>query len=190
MPTPAPQAAALAAKGHPVTLADGTTVQLRYTMAGLLELEADFGNVARIMTEITAAAAALEASFAVAEGRATDAEKELDTSYAGSSVFAILVRALRPGLLDAEAIDPRSGEAVYVGEQDERTVARLLDPSRLQEYLTAFGRSFNEAFYAGDAPTAGGGVSTPRGTPGRGRGGSGGTSPARSGAGPKKRSGA
>lgn len=176
-PAAAPSAPITAA-GIPITLADGSVVRLRYSMASLRALEADFGNVARIMSDVKGASSALAASFAVAQGTASAKDRELDATYSGPSVFDVLVRALGPGLLDARAVHPRTGEEVWLGEHED-AVERLLDIGRLQEYLNAFGRAFNEAFDSGDgdAPTQGGGaVPPPKASPTRSRGASGGTS--------------
>lgn len=162
MTAPAVDATDLAGLGIPITLADGSTVPLRYSMASLVALEKEFGNVARIISDVQGAAAALGASFNVANGSATDEDRHVAESYDGPSVFSVVVRALTPGLLDARGVDPRSGEELWLGE-DQAAVARALDPSRLQEYMNAFGQAFNQAFGGGsagasgkDAPKAGG----------------------------------
>lgn len=148
MTAPAVDAEALAGLGVPITLADGTTVRLRYSMASLVMLEKDFGNVARIISTVQGAAAALGASFAVAQGSATDEDRHTAETYDGPSVFSVVVRVMTPGLLDARGVDPRDGQEVWLGE-DEAVVARALDPSRLQEYMNAFGQAFNQAFGGG-----------------------------------------
>lgn len=169
-PTTSP-AHALQANGQPIPLADGTTAQLRYTMASLVALEESFGNVAKLMTSVQEAAEALQASQAVAEGHATPEQRELHDNYQGPSLFRILRDAIAPGLLDHRATDPRSGEQVWLGEHPD-VLARLMLPN-VGAYMPAFGAAFREAFAnlaGGDAAdpqtatTAGSSPGTPGGT--------------------------
>jgi hypothetical protein len=178
MPNPS-IAPALAARGIPITLSDGTEVPLRYTMASVIELEREYGNLARIQTTTNDAVRALQASQAVANGTATDTERETDAAYQGSSVFAVVCTLLAAGLLDVQVNHPRSGEPIWLGEHID-AVQRLLDPAQLQPYLDAFGQSFSQAFAsshtgAGDAVPPTRPATRPR-SPGR----SGGTSPSAS----------
>lgn len=129
-----PDAAALLATGIPITLADGNVVHLRYTMLSVSRLEANFGSLAGVMTGIQSAAVALEQSMN-GDGQTGD----------GGSLFTVLIQALAPGLLDAEATDPRSGEVVWLGEHED-VVGRLLAFDHFGEYLQAFGASFAQAF--------------------------------------------
>jgi hypothetical protein len=172
-------AEAIAARGIPIPLSDGSTVHLRYTMASLMALEDEFGNVARIMSDVKGAATALEASFAIAQGTATPEQVDYDATYTGPSVFSVLVRALAPGLLDAPATDPRDGTELWLGEHPD-VVARMLDTAHLQQYMNAFGAAFNQAFGAQavdlDAAAKGGDANPPAKATPRSRGASGGTS--------------
>jgi hypothetical protein len=174
---------ALAARGLPVTLADGSTVLLRYTFASLRRLDAEFVNVARMMTVVKDAAEALEASHDIATGHATDEARAIEASYTGPSIFDVLIQVLAPGLLDEVVTHPRTGEQIYLGEHED-AVERLLDVSRLQEYLTAFGRAFNQAFDTGEVSP----VDPPQ-SPSRSRGTPGGTSRSAKAAAPRRRSG-
>lgn len=132
-----PDASALLATGIPITLADGTVVHLRYTMLSVARLEANFGSLAGVMKGIQSAAIALEQSM-------SDDAPTAPTSDTGS-LFTVLIQALAPGLLDAEATDPRSGEVVWLGEHED-VVGRLLAFDQFGEYLQAFGASFAQAF--------------------------------------------
>lgn len=160
---PAAMREAIRARGVPITLADGSTVRLVYSMAALADLEAAFGNIGNVLTEMTEAERALSDSMAMAQGDATDEQRERvearNRAGAQPSIFRLIVRVLLPALADQQATHPRTGQPFYL-EDDERTAARLLDVGRLREYVDAFGRAFAQAFHA-DRPE-GGGVPTPQ----------------------------
>lgn len=143
MPNPS-IATALAARGVPIELSDGTEVPLRYTMASIIALEHEFGNLANIQTVTNDAVGSLQAAQRVANGTANDAEREA-AKYSGASVFSVICTLLAAGLLDAQVEHPRSGEPIWLGEHID-AVQRLLDPAQLQPYLDAFGRAFSQAF--------------------------------------------
>lgn len=139
-------AQALRAEGVPIKLSNGETVQLKYTMASVMALESNFGNLAGVMHGIQTAAASLETSMNDATAKPKEGER---------SLFQTIVQALAPGLLEVEMEDPRSGETVWLGEHED-TVGRLLAFDQFGAYLEAFGASFAEAFRS-----IGGGQSNP-----------------------------
>lgn len=134
-PTPGTDAATLIAAGTPIILADGSTVNLRYTMLSVAGLEQNFGSLAGVMKAIESSSTALEAGM-------NDGAPIADGS---ASLFTVLIRALAPGLLDAQVTDPRTGELVWLGEHED-TVGRLLALEQFKAYLEAFGASFAQAF--------------------------------------------
>lgn len=146
-------AQALQAKGHPITLLDGTTVRLRYSMASLVELETRFGSLAGIMSAVQDAANVLDAQEKIGAGTGTDEHRALVAAAAGRpSVFGVIADVILPGLADETATHPRTRQPFYLG--DDRTGAlRLLDPGLLRTYLEVFAESFRESMHlAGDAP--------------------------------------
>lgn len=173
MSTTESPARALQGAGTIIELANGDEVELRYSMASLVAIEESFGNLARLTGVVMDAAGALEASQAVAAGKATDEQRELDATYQGHSLFRVLCDALAPGLLDVQVADPRTGEPIWLGE-NIGAVQRLLDPGRLREYLSAFSSTFARAFAqldtdggeAGDPPAQATAKSPSRGKPG------------------------
>lgn len=148
-----PDAQALQAKGHPITLLDGSTVRLRYSMASLVQLEDRFGSLAGIMQVVQEAADVLDAQEKVAAKTATDEHRALVEAAKGKpSVFGVIADVVLPGLADEQATHPRTRQPFYLG--DDRTAAlRLLDPGLMRVYLEAFVHSFRESMHlAGDAP--------------------------------------
>lgn len=130
---PAPPATVLAAPGQPIQLIDGATVRLRYSMASLRVIEARFGSIAGIQSEIKAAQDAMK-----------DAQ-ENGTQGAQGRVFTILSDAIAAGLLHVRVLDPDTGRMVRLGASTE-LVMEQLDPGQLQPYLDAFGTALAEAF--------------------------------------------
>lgn len=160
-------AQALRAAGVPIKLSNGDTVLLKYTMASVMALEENFGNLGGVMHSIQGAVASLESSMADATSKPREGER---------SLFQTIVQALAPGLLEAKVTDPRSGEEVWLGEHED-TVGRLLAFEEFGTYLEAFGASFAQAFH-----NIGGGQSNPpaqaaAAAPKSSRGAAGGTSP-------------
>jgi hypothetical protein len=148
-----PDAQALAAKGHPITLLDGSTVRLRYSMASLVQLEDRFGSLAGIMSVVQEAADVMDAQEKVRERTATEEQKALVVAQVGKpSLFGIIARVVLPGLMDAQAAHPRTGQPFYLGD-DEQAALRLLDPGLMREYLEAFAEAFRESMHlSGGAP--------------------------------------
>ena len=137
----------LAAQGLQVQLIDGSTVSLRYSMRSIAALEARFGSLMGIQTEVQAAARALEAA------------KSGGTPEGGGAIFTVLCDAIAPGLLHERVTHPDTGAVVRLGT-DVVLVQELLDPARLSEYLSAFSAAFSQAFGA-DAEAQAGGATPP-----------------------------
>lgn len=122
------------ATGHPIILTDGQTVQVRYGMASIVELEDRFGSL----------------------GGVQDAMASLN---AGSKVFGSMMDLLACGLLYAGLIPTQPGELPTVGQVRAVLLGRdLVDPADLKDYMEALGRAFTEAFpdpgsAEGKAPT-------------------------------------
>lgn len=185
-------AEALRARGIPITLATGETVRLRYSMDALEQLEADFGNIGNVLTEMKGAEQSLGDSLAVAAGDATPEQQQRHQQAQGkvSSLFGIIRRALLPGLADATATHPRTLEP-FMLEDDKRAAAQLLDASRLHEYVDAFSQAFSQAFYAGGStPPVAPAPTTPGPGPALSHGSTGGMSAPSSGTAPMPSSGA
>lgn len=143
-PQPSP-AQAIAAKGTPITLLDGTTVRLRYSMASLAQLEERFGSMVAISNHVEDNVAALNAQNALARGATPTEQLQTLASKGTGAIFTAIADVIVPGLIDAAAVDPRTGQPVWLGEQHD-VAMRLLDPSQLGVYIEAFRTSFVEAF--------------------------------------------
>lgn len=150
---------AIAARGAPITLATGETVRLRYSMLSLEQLEAEFGDLSRIIEYVETAAEALAAGERIRNGTGTDRDRELTADKSAGAIFTAITRVLLPGLLDAQATDPRTGELVWL-EQRQDVAKRILDPGQLRPYMDAFKLAFSQSFDTGE-PTAGGAVPPP-----------------------------
>lgn len=121
-PYPTTPARRLRATGHPITLTDGRTVQVRYGMASIVELEDRFGSL----------------------GGVQDAMNALD---AGAKVFGSMMDLLACGLLYAGLVPTAAGELPTVGQVRQVLLAHdLVDPADLTDYMEALGRAFTEAF--------------------------------------------
>jgi hypothetical protein len=122
----------LAALGKPITLADGSTVHVRYSMASLRVLEQRFGSLKGISAELNEAQRVLQSDSGVGSG----------------PIFSILSDALCAGLIHETRTDvDDDGRPVrYKLGKDRDRAEELLDPARLQEYLDAFASALQEAF--------------------------------------------
>lgn len=126
----------LAAPGVPLDLTDGRTVHVRFGMRALMRLEDRFGSLQGVARVFQAAQSG--------EG----------TAVVGSAV-AILACGLQ-GEHDG------SGAPLT----DPERLADLLDPLRLQDYVTAAGEALTQAFPVQAAPGNDGAPAAPDGSPG------------------------
>jgi hypothetical protein len=136
----------LLADGGSITLTDGTTVGLRYSMRAIALLEARYGSVAAVQNAI-------------------------DTTGKGAA-YGPIVQLLGAGCVGPGGFEPHfrehqdakgerkiSGDIVYRRRTDGVDLADLLHPGRLHEYVEAWQTSFSKALEAlgnGDSPTPAG----------------------------------
>jgi hypothetical protein len=118
--------------GGTVTLTDGTTVPLRYSMRALALLEAQFGSVKAVQRAINE----------TGEGAA----------------FGPLVQILGPAVIGPGGFEPHirehvdakgnrtiAGDIVYRRRTDGANLADLLHPGLLREYVVAFSNALSKA---------------------------------------------
>lgn len=117
----------LAARGVPITLADGTTVTLRYSFRSISLLEEFFGSLARVQQ-------ALERESALMREGAKRVR-----------LYRVLQEAIGPGLVHVRTTDPDTGERCRLGERPD-LVGDLLDPARARAYIDAWTAAMTEAF--------------------------------------------
>lgn len=118
----------LAALGEPITLADGSTVRLRYSFRSIAMLEAKFGSLLAVNSTLTAAYRALN-----------------DPKASSAKVYTTLLDVIVPGLIDTRYPHPDTGQPVRLGEHPD-LVADLLEPAQLSSYTRAFGKAIRQAF--------------------------------------------
>lgn len=192
-----------------ITLVDGTTHTLRYSMDSIAALEDRFGSMQGIMVEVAAAQAAMAAETAQ---RAEAAEHpglaaQLPTKGARAPMMTIMSDAIAAGLRHVRVPDPDWDPAAYAGMvlqpgqimprppmvrlgKSPELVREMLDGARLSEYMGAFAAAFGAAFGAllppgvQDAPRAEGNAQLAPSP-----GGPGGTPPPSSAGGPPAGSG-
>jgi hypothetical protein len=118
--------------GGTVTLTDGTTVPLRYSMRALALLEAQFGSVKAVQGAINE----------TGEGAA----------------FGPLVQILGPAVIGPGGFEPHirehvdakgnrtiAGDIVYRRRTDGANLADLLHPGLLRDYVVAFSNALSKA---------------------------------------------
>ncbi len=123
----------IASLGKPITLVDGSTVRLRYSLASLRVLEERFGSLRGIKTEIDAAKT----------GLSPDAP-----AGAKGPLFTILSDALLAGLVHVtrEDVDDDGRRVRFKLGRDRDRAEELLDPAQLQAYMEAFADALQESF--------------------------------------------
>ncbi|MGQ5576075.1 hypothetical protein [Streptomyces sp. ECR3.8] len=122
----------LLASGGTITLTDGTTVGLRYSMRAIALLEARYGSVANVQNAI-------------------------DTTGKGAA-YGPIVQLVGAGCVGPGGFEPHyrehqdakgerkiSGDIVYRRRTDGMDLADLLHPGRLQEYVQAWEAAFTKA---------------------------------------------
>lgn len=153
---PVHPADALAAEGASITLTD-RVVQLRYTMGSLRLLEARFGSLQGLDREVQLAANGVPCP-AHAEPNPPDAEHPVRWRSPGhgqaaadctdctppGALFTVLSDCIAPGLLHERMVHPDTGQQVRLGKYPE-LVAELMEPHRLQEYMTSWAYAFQQA---------------------------------------------
>lgn len=132
----------LIAEGGSITLTDGTSVPLRYSMRAIALLEARFGSVQAVQDAI-------------------------DTTGKGAA-YGPIVQLVGAGCVGPGGFEPHfrehqdakgerriAGDIVYRRRTDGADLADLLHPGRLGEYIGAWQRAFAKALEAlgnDDAP--------------------------------------
>lgn len=140
----------LLAEGGSITLTDGSTVGLRYSMRAIALLEARYGSVQAIQSAI-------------------------DTTGNGAA-YGPIVQLIGAGCVGPGGFEPHyrehqdakgkrsiSGDIVYRRRRDGADLADLLHPGRLGEYVDAWQTAFSKALEDqgnGDAPADGATVTT------------------------------
>ncbi|PWI08326.1 hypothetical protein DIZ27_23085 [Streptomyces sp. NWU339] len=122
----------LLADGGTVDLADGTSVQLRYSMRALALLEARYGSVAAVQSAI-------------------------DSTGKGAA-FGPIIQLVGAGAVGPGGFEPHyrehqdakgerkiSGDIVFRRRTDGADIADLLHPGRLSQYVDAFNAAFSKA---------------------------------------------
>ena len=122
----------LLAEGGSITLTDGTSVGLRYSMRAIALLEARYGSVANVQNAI-------------------------DTSGKGAA-YGPIVQLVGAGCVGPGGFEPHyrehqdakghrsiTGDIVYRRRTDGADLADLLHPARLGEYVDAFNAAFTKA---------------------------------------------
>ncbi|MEU0370641.1 hypothetical protein ABZ070_10310 [Streptomyces sp. NPDC006283] len=130
----------LIAEGSTVTLTDGTTVQLRYAFRALALLEARFGSIAAVQAAIdsTGQGAAFGPLLQI-----------IGAGSVGPGGFEPHIREHQ----DAKGERKISGDIVFRRRTDGVDLADLLDPGRLDEYVSAFSAALSKALqHRGKAP--------------------------------------
>ncbi|MET9098296.1 hypothetical protein [Streptomyces antibioticus] len=138
----------LLASGASITLTDGTTVSLRYSMRAIALLEARYGSVVAVQDAI-------------------------DTTGQGAA-YGPIVQLVGAGCLGPGGFEPHyrehqdtkgerriSGDITYRRRTDGADLADLLHPGHLGEYVDAWQTAFAKALEAlgnGDAPETTGAV--------------------------------
>jgi hypothetical protein len=150
-----------------VTLITGEQVDYRLSMDSLAALEDAFGSLTHMQDQLTEANRALAAG----EGPQVAAGKV--------KMMAVVTDLVAIGLRHVPYPDPmRAGVTVRLGK-DRDLVGELLDPGRLQEYMTTVGTALQQAF---GAMTPEGSANPPTPPPAPSPGPGGGTSSPSSGA--------
>jgi hypothetical protein len=122
----------LLAEGGEITLTDGTTVGLRYSMRAIALLEARYGSVANVQNAIDASG----------KGAAYGPIVQLvGAGCVGPGGFEPHFREHQ----DAKGERKIAGDIVYRRRTDGADLADLLHPGRLGAYVDAWQRAFSKA---------------------------------------------
>lgn len=145
----------LLAEGGTITLTDGTTVSLRYSMRAIALLEARFGSVVAVQTAI-------------------------DTTGKGAA-YGPIVQLVGAGCVGPGGFEPHyrehqdakgqrtiAGDIVFRRRTDGADLADLLHPGYLGEYVDAWQKAFSKALESlgNDGPPAIAGVTVETVSPG------------------------
>ncbi|MGL5908441.1 MAG: hypothetical protein ACRCZP_00475, partial [Phycicoccus sp.] len=159
----------LAHPGVTVRLRDGdghTELRLRFTFAGLAQIEHDFGTVAGISRRLTAgaaalaadeAAAALSAAYDAAEEKPEGSPEQAALDQAREAASLAEVRAGRHGADAKYGMFSTLGSVMHAGllhtGMTKEQVFDRLDVGQIQQYVEAFAAALGEAFGGpGNAP--------------------------------------
>ncbi|MFJ5675038.1 hypothetical protein [Streptomyces sp. NPDC093097] len=127
----------LLAPGTTITLADGTEVPLVYSFRGLALIEARFGSVAAVQSVIQADGAAFGPLIEI-----------IGAGAVSSGMFEPYVREHQ------DAKGARHVTEIVYKRRDGRQLGDLLHPGRLDEYVTAFTRAFEQAMKSAEGNAA------------------------------------
>lgn len=122
----------LLAEGGNVTLTDGTTVELRYSFRALALLEARFGSIGAVQSAIDSTGKG--AAFG-------PLHQIIGAGSVGPGGFEPHIREYQ----DAKGERKMQGDIVFRRRKDGADLADLLDPGRLDEYVSAFSAALSKA---------------------------------------------